>query len=265
MRKNIASSVIAVAFSMMVWAAKFPTKRCAVPYNEDPGERLQIDQSCSLRGDAPTKSAEAKQNLFKNNLCATGGPTIITNRDIDDLQLAVDKSGLAYGSRFRGKAPPDDRSILQSLPDVHFKEGGIVTYAGYLVEAHYMPKSQGKSANGETCNCHQKLHEMADIHLALSDEPMDFPKGEAKEQRQAKMCQTISAEMTPHLRPDVWNGDNLNQVIRLGRPVRITGQLFFDGSHEPCKNGLAQTGDPVRRSVWEDRKSTRLNSSHILL
>ena len=30
--------------------------------------------------------------------------------------------------------------------------------------------------------------------------------------------------------------------------VRMTGQLFFDGSHSPCINGH---GGPPRRSIWE--------------
>jgi hypothetical protein len=35
--------------------------------------------------------------------------------------------------------------------------------------------------------------------------------------------------------------------------VRITGQLFFDGSHhpKPCSGSLANTGDPVRATSWE--------------
>ena len=252
MLKNIGTCcVLLLALSITARSAKFPTGRCTVPYNEDQGEGLQIDKKCGLTGDSPKNSAEAKQNPFKNNLCATGKPAIITTEDIDDLQRAVIKSGLSFGNSHGGKGPPKDRSPLQSLPGVHLKEGDIVTYAGFLVEAHYMPKSQGKSSSGESCNCHQNKHEMADIHLALSDHSMDFPKGEPKERRQAKMCETISAEMTPHLRPDVWSGDNLNQVIRLGRPVRITGQLFFDGSHEACEDGVPKPGDPLRRSVWE--------------
>jgi hypothetical protein len=49
----------------------------------------------------------------------------------------------------------------------------------------------------------------------------------------------------------VWNNDNLDQVIDLERPVRITGQLFFDGSHVPCKDGEPVGSNPRRLSVWE--------------
>jgi hypothetical protein len=34
----------------------------------------------------------------------------------------------------------------------------------------------------------------------------------------------------------------------LDRPLRITGQMMFDGSHRPCANG---SGSPKRVSVWE--------------
>src|SRR5262249_56066168 len=34
----------------------------------------------------------------------------------------------------------------------------------------------------------------------------------------------------------------------LDRPLRITGQMFFDGSHRPC---VGDEGRPPRISVWE--------------
>jgi hypothetical protein len=33
-----------------------------------------------------------------------------------------------------------------------------------------------------------------------------------------------------------------------GQVVRVTGQLFFDGSHSPCAGGK---GSPKRASLWE--------------
>ena len=43
---------------------------------------------------------------------------------------------------------------------------------------------------------------------------------------------------------------NLALDARLtAHPYRITGQLFFDASHKPCKNGKGP--NPKRISIWE--------------
>jgi len=147
-----------------------------------------------------------------------------------------------------------DRSPLENLPALKdgtkLSEGDLVTFVGYLSEAHYMPKSASKGKKGgESVNCHKTEHEMADIHLALNSAPGRIKPKDP--QHQAKFCKTISAEFIPHERPAVWNVDNLNLVTDAERPVRVTGQLFFDGSHEPCRDGTAATGDPQRVTVWE--------------
>src|SRR5262245_52064444 len=61
------------------------------------------------------------------------------------------------------------------------------------------------------------------------------------------MCDTVTAEVSPHFRPESWTPTILNQVNE--RPVRITGQLFFDGNHKPCVEN--KVASPARSSVWE--------------
>jgi hypothetical protein len=77
---------------------------------------------------------------------------------------------------------------------------------------------------------------LRDIHIALSKTSQSDP------------CTTVTAEMIPHLRPNAWTAADIDKTLN---PVRITGQLFFDASHEPCRNGTAKTGDPPRVSNWE--------------
>ena len=48
------------------------------------------------------------------------------------------------------------------------------------------------------------------------------------------------------LRPEAWT-DLPNLSIK--RPVRVTGPLFFDGSHRPCHGDTRPS--PNRISVWE--------------
>src|SRR5262249_32985067 len=61
-------------------------------------------------------------------------------------------------------------------------------------------------------------------------------------------CLSTTAEMSPHYRPPDWTPENLLQASA-GHPVRIQGQLFFDGSHKPCFGG--RRPNPKRASLWE--------------
>ncbi|MBC7932046.1 MAG: hypothetical protein H7Z38_15925, partial [Rubrivivax sp.] len=66
-------------------------------------------------------------------------------------------------------------------------------------------------------------------------------------------CQSITAEISPHFRPAVWEkavSTPYRKVFQT-RPVRITGTLLFDAEHVPCQNGAIRQGNPVRISVWE--------------
>jgi hypothetical protein len=228
----------------------FPINRCKLPYNEKPEKGLAIE-SCGLQGNAQDKTPEAVQNPHKNDLCVTGVAQPVTISDLVKLQEEVDDSGMEYGSRFQHKSPPMDRSPLTKLPPlpsgIQLGEGSLVTFVGYLADAHYSPASS--SSKGESVNCSKAEHEMADIHIALSAEPGKIKSKDPK--RIEKFCRTISAEFIPHARPAIWDTSTLNQVIDLERPVRVTGQLFFDASHEPCHDGVPVGSDPRRIAGWE--------------
>jgi len=240
----------ATSHDVTVSGGAFPVNRCQPPYNEEPESGLDIE-SCGLTGDARKGSGEEIQNPEKNNLCGTGIAQFITPADISDLQKEVDDAEIQTG-----KTPPKDRTPLRNLPalsnGLKLGEGSLVSFVGFLNEAHYMPKSESKSKTkkgGESVNCHTTQHAGADIHLAFSLSAGRI--GPKDPNKNAKLCKTISGEMIPHLRPAVWNTDNLSQVIDLGRPVRITGQLFFDGSHVPCNGDTPVPANPARISVWE--------------
>lgn len=68
-----------------------------------------------------------------------------------------------------------------------------------MVASH--AKAQGKSAKGKRAIATRKCTRWR-RYTSLSDESIEFRKGESKEEREAK-CPKISAEMTPHLRPEV--------------------------------------------------------------
>jgi len=228
----------------------FPLNRCTLPYNEQPQKGLAIE-TCGLQGDAKDRTPEAVQNPHKNNLCLTGVAQPIAFSDLAKLQQEVDDSGMEYGSKFQHKSPPMDRSPLTKLPPlangIQLEEGSLVTFIAYMADAHYSPSSA--SSKGESVNCSESQHEQADIHIALSSEPGKIKSKDPK--RIEKLCRTVSAEFIPHARPAIWDGPTLNQVIDVERPVRVTGQLFFDASHEPCHDRKPVGSDPRRMTGWE--------------
>jgi hypothetical protein len=92
------------------------------------------------------------------------------------------------------------------------------------------------TSGGETVNCKKGGVGNNDIHMDLvrnTDEPA---------------CRSITAEIIPHFRPAIWQVKFLEKVM--GRPVRVTGHLFFDASHRPCRTDKDKVS-PKRASVWE--------------
>ena len=141
---------------------------------------------------------------------------------------------------------PADRPKLQHPDTAHgitVGEGSLVQVIGFIIEAHYSDVRSGDSVNcdipGEPTN---------DIHIALGH-TLDAPE-----------CTSITAEIIPHFRPHAWTGLaalhrpdvlTLRQQARLDRPVRLTGQLMFDASHQPCTSGVPAANAPARMSAWE--------------
>lgn len=187
--------------------------------------------SCPIYGDAGHQNdAIGTQDRVKNNFCASGAATSITMDDFSALQTAVEKKGgkIRWGSG-QAKYLPPDRSVLQGIGPNGLGEGEVVRFAGYILKAQYSNVS-----SGESVNCKRPGDASNDIHIMLSDKPGD------------KACNSVTAEMSPHYRPDAWTPGNLQSS---DHPIRVTGQLFFDASHKPCANG--KSNGPARRSEWE--------------
>ena len=203
---------------------------CSLPFKRI--QRLHlIDSCCGLSGSNEPDTPQGAQNLAKNNFCATGTPV---NIDFDVLhQLQADAAKPGSGITFGSDAQlPRDRSVLHNIPTKagHLGEGSPVRLVAFVMDAHY-----ANLGTGESVNCKQPDKESNDIHIVLADN--------ASEQDE---CNSVTAEMSPHFRPDVWDPTNLNQ--KNTHLYRFTGQLFFDGSHRPCSGGK---GSPKRSSLWE--------------
>jgi hypothetical protein len=203
---------------------------CTLPFDAIK-QHHPIDDSCSADGAAAPDTPQSAQNDAKNNFCSTGAPVNIDFDVLHQLQADVAKSG--SGITFGSDAQlPKDRSVLRDLPTKAgpLSEGAVVRLAAFVMDAHY--SNLGK---GESVNCKQPDKESNDIHIVL-----------ANSDKETDECNSVTAEMSPHFRPDVWDPTDLNQ--KNAHMYRFTGQLFFDGSHRPCSGGK---GSPKRSSLWE--------------
>jgi len=198
-----------------------------------------IDSTCGIKGKQTASMPSQIQNQVKNNLCAGAAgnpPEEITVKTLVDLQAQTHvPSGF--------KKEPSDRSALTDLG-----EGKLVRIKAYLDEAHF-----ADLGGGETVNCNGATEALNDIHMAL----ISTPNGQE--------CESVSAEILPHYRPDSWNqignDEKFNSTTKKytpnagidsrlkAHPYRITGQLFFDASHKVCPCGTSCT--PIRASLWE--------------
>jgi hypothetical protein len=201
---------------------------CTLPFDSIK-QHHPIDDSCGPSGNGKPGTPQAAQNQAKNDFCASGVPTNVDFAILRQLQQdAANKVTFGGDSKL-----PADRSLLRSFPSKvgTIGEGTVVRIAAFVIDAHYSNLGQGESVN---CKVGDK--ESNDIHIVLGENSV---KDDA--------CTSVTAEMSPHFRPDSWNPDSLNQ--NNGHLFRFTGHLFFDASHVPCSGGNGP--NPKRSSLWE--------------
>ncbi len=225
---------------------------CTPPWS-DP-QNHEIDAKCPVEGCAKRPSATLP-NQVQNNFCRTGTPVEINVASIDQLQKDVDdlvsNHQLSYG---KDGGPPASRDQLKTLATVDannkpvtLAEGALVTFEAFVLDAKHddtFPFGFG----GEGVNCNNSLFDWNDIHVALGQTASE------------EECKSVTAEIIPHFRSALWDRFDsdtctaphvTNPLPVKGLRVRITGQLFFDGSHDVIACGAPPNGNPARRSVWE--------------
>jgi hypothetical protein len=220
-----------IGFTAYAIAETFPTE-CPFPKAAS-GKLRKVDRQCGLRG-APGTDSHRAQNAAKNNFCAQGPIIDLSREHFEQLQSAAERTGVEFGARDR---LPEDRSVLRQLLPVsngaRVGEGSLVRHVGFLTN----PRNSNVN-NGESVNCNFRGAENNDIHFDLVQDPDD------------DACLSVTGEVTPHRRSAHYEKDVLLQSRIAERPVRVTGQLFFDASHKPCVNGEPH-GAPLRISLWE--------------
>lgn len=199
----------------VVEPGKMFTPVCALPFAG--AINRPADDHCPIQGGSqdPGKQAESRA---KNNFCARmDSPVALTHQDLVNMQTA------SVQARLPKNLP--DRSAVETLG-----EGKYASYIAFVEDAHY-----SDVANGEAVNCNIPGDSTNDIHIVLVEHPNDDE------------CTSTTAEMSPHYRPAIWTPDAVNSTKT--HPVRVRGQLFYDGSHTPCSG--SSRPNPKRISLWE--------------
>jgi hypothetical protein len=203
---------------------------CSLPFA--PIQRHHaIDDACPASGNSQPDTAQAAQNKEKNDFCAAANKPVNIDFDVlHQLQQDAASSGVSFGS---DPQLPKDRSLLHGLATKagSIGEGTVVRLAAFVINAH--PSNVG---SGESVNCKRPDAESNDIHIVLGQNSNHDDE-----------CSSVSAEMSPHFRPDAWTPNDLNQHNE--RLFRFTGPLFFDASHRPCSGSTGP--NPKRSSLWE--------------
>lgn len=230
---------------------------CKLPFDAIKTPRA-IDRVCPTGGCAELTNTTQQptphqlMNIAKNNFCATNSAAAVSYKDFVNLQQATNKIKASAPSWWTGLLPSD----RTKLPKVASSGGGRsqsvgdgtkVVFVGFIREAKY-----DDTETGEDVNCKIGGKGLVgtvdnDIHISIGLTPLSTSATPADK------CQSLTAEMSPHFRPAVWEkivSTSFHKVFQT-HPVRITGTFMADVEHIPCVNGKPSGGSPVRISVWE--------------
>jgi hypothetical protein len=210
--------------------------QCTLPWVAiAPKESSEVDKQCPIEGKQSTNPKRAPMQKAKNELCATGAPTLLSYQTFKTLQKRADEKGIPSGGP---NSLPEDRADLKDIYKIpngpRIGEGSVVRYVGYISNPRYS-NTKKKGGKGEAVNCNLLEDADNDIHMDLVREPDQDP------------CLSVTAEIIPHFRPPAWEVNFLDRLKV--RPVRVTGHLFYDSVHKPCVG--PKRASPPRISLWE--------------
>jgi hypothetical protein len=273
-RTNMARLAFAVVCTSLIVAIGLVSAEpfsvdCQLPF-ENIKKQHPVDDNCPAHGESPTPSptpvsagqvkATFLQNLAKNNFCATSPaptPALVTFISFKKLQQKLYQKAPKAKHWTRANLP-ENRDILRNIyttsEHATIGEGSVVTFAAWLMKF--------KWASGETCNCgsvYHDAHEGNDIHLVLVPSSPSVPCCTESKQNSAGCktaaqrvleCKSVTAEISPHFRPDQWADEAIICKAAGLHPLRFKGQLMYDAGHRPCPRPPHST-DPARVSSFE--------------
>ena len=241
--------------SASVYAQKLKFKTCGkpLPLQLKPftNKPQRIDFLCGNTG-CFKGPANDQQNAMKNNFCAPVTKiSPVTLKTFGELGNASNNDPTIP----KGEPPPSRAKLIDIITlsnGTKLGEGKTVTFVGYVIDARHSnvdkddPLTKG---NGESVQCNLLGCAYNDIHITLAEDP-----------NETALCKTIVAEIVPHYRPPAWNlldSPDYTSFLKT-HPVKISGQLFFDGSHVACTsdgkagfNPITKHADFERLALWE--------------
>jgi hypothetical protein len=240
-----ASIVLAFLFAT-AFAADFKLPAgCTLPFSAiapTKDAHLSCGNDGSGLGGTVAPKPKILEDIAKNNFCADAShPVTVTFKDLRDMQAkSPDKKPLENPNN----PSRDSLKNFYSLNGQKIGEGTVVHLAAFIKEAHISDCTT--TSSGEEVNCKMLGIEHNDFHIPLLDPTAKNPAAQDE-------CTSVTAEMSPHFRPAAWN--NIDTKTPTKYPVRVTGPLFFDDSHEPCTisatGKITKTANPKRSSLWE--------------
>jgi uncharacterized protein YgiM (DUF1202 family) len=213
---------------------------CTLPFDSIKKKHPIIDDSCSIdgskQGGGKLSKGKLAENHLKNNFCLTGTPIDISYEDLSQLQLKTEQENVSEAELNGEQARSEKLGHLVTVDGHSLGEGTLVRLVIHVISgmADYADTA-AKQEKGESVNCYRLSEEENDIHIPLGQDT------------NVDECLSVTAEMSPHFRPVKWTPNSINSVGK--HPVRVTGQLFYDSSHKPCKPG--KPAAPKRISLWE--------------
>lgn len=148
----------------------------------------------------------------RKNLTVIPDPAIIEDWKFNDMLYVLFTDTWTSGA---------DRSML-----TEWGEGKVIRLSAHLKKVKNYPSGK------ESTNCNLKKTENNDFHLVLTR-----VKNKPEEE-------SITAEITPRLRPGGWTLSKLKDLAARQAYVRVTGYLMFDSQH-------AGEAEPKRYTHWE--------------
>lgn len=188
-------------------------------------------------------AAKVLEDNAKNNFCAD----FLHPVTVDFTVLRNMQSQSPSKAPLEAPVHPSRASLKNffTLGQQKIGEGTVVRILAIIKDAHVSDCSSGPST-GEEVNCKLVGIEHNDFHIPLLDPSRPNPQLQDE-------CASVTAEMSPHFRPAAWNQIDLKTPTT--NPVRITGPLFFDDSHEVCtfssSGAVTKSVNPKRSSLWE--------------
>lgn len=196
---------------------------------------------CEVWGCATPGSMAAKANEIRNAFYERRRPATVHELCVGDFETLQSVTPGRQGFLVRNRSQFADLKIRTCFgKQVKLGEKSFVSVVGLIVGAPRAPAA-------ESANCQQRGREYNSFRLNLVADSLDTE------------FQSVSVALTPRMRKEKngqgrrnWDMSALAAIARSGRPIRVTGPLFYDSRHvvnSDPENDLPE--EPRRSSLWE--------------